>query len=79
MTLYEKFRKYEVPAASVEDFRQRYTKPSRYQERGPEYVAAILQSAHEDMELYGYTIIPRHSSITGEVVSYYGDNGQPTK
>lgn len=26
--LYEKFKKYQVPASSVEDFRRRYTKPT---------------------------------------------------
>ena len=28
--LYEKFKKYQVPASSVEDFRRRYTKPDRF-------------------------------------------------
>ena len=73
-SLYEKFKKYQVPASSVEDFRQRYTKPRAYRERGPEYVAAVLQSARRDLEKYGYTIISHHDSVTGEIVAYYDNN-----
>lgn len=70
-SLYEKFKQYAVPAASVEDFRRRYTKPDRFAQRGPEYIAAVLQSAISDLERYGYTIISRHDSVTGEIVAYY--------
>lgn len=73
MSIYEKMKKYQVQAESVEDFKQRYTKPDRYQKRGSEYVAAVLKSAHKDMERFGYTIISRHDSVTGEIVAYYGD------
>lgn len=72
--LYDSFKKYRVPSSSVEDFRQRYTKPDRYSQRGPEYVAAVLQSAREDLEKYGFSIISSHDSITGEVVAYYPPN-----
>ena len=68
-------KKYKVQAASVEDFRKRYTRPSAYQQRGAEYVAAVLESARRDLEKYGYTIISRHDSITGDVVAYYGKEG----
>lgn len=71
MNIYEKMKKYQVQAESVEDFRQRYTKPERYQKRGADYVAAVVQSAHEDMERYGFTIISRHDSVTGDCVAYY--------
>ena len=73
--LYEKFKKYAVLAASLEDFRQRYTKPDRYALRVPEYVSAVLQASREDLEKYGYTSISRHDSITGEIVSYYPQGG----
>lgn len=43
--LYEKLKKYAVPAASVEDFRRRYTKPDRLTKRGPAYAAAVIQAA----------------------------------
>lgn len=73
MDIYEKMKRYQVQAKSVEDFRQRFTKPDRYQKRGPEYVAAVLEYAHNCMERFGYTIISRHDSVTGEIVAYYGD------
>lgn len=72
--LYDVFKKYRVSASSIEDFRQRYTKPDRYAQRGPEYVAAILQSAREDLDKYGFSIISSHDSITGKVVAYYPNN-----
>lgn len=72
--LYDVFKKYRVSASSIEDFRQRYTKPDRYAQRGPEYVAAILQSAREDLDKYGFSIISSHDSITSEVVAYYPNN-----
>lgn len=72
MNIYEKMKKYQVQAESVEDFRQRYTKPERYQKRGTDYVPAVVQSAYEDMERYGFTIISHHDSVTGDVVAYYG-------
>lgn len=72
--LYDVFKKYRVSASSIEDFRQRYTKPDRYAQRGPEYVAAVLQSAREDLDKYGFSIISSHDSITGEVVAYYPNN-----
>lgn len=62
--LYEKFKKYQVPASSVEDFRRRYTKPDRFAQRGPEYQAAVLQAARDDLAQFGYTIISRHDSLT---------------
>ena len=68
--LYEKFKKYQVPASSVEDFRRRYTKPD------PEYQAAVLQAARDDLAQFGYTIISRHDSVTGEVLAYYEPNEQ---
>lgn len=72
--LYDVFKKYRVSASSIEDFRQRYTKPDRYAQRDPEYVAAVLQSAREDLDKYGFSIISSHDSITGEVVAYYPNN-----
>ena len=51
--LYEKFKKYQVPASSVEDFRRRYTKPDRFAQRGPEYQAAVLQAARDDLAQFG--------------------------
>lgn len=69
--LYERFKKYAVQAENVEDFLSRYTKPGRHFERGDEYVKARVLSHQEDLTKYGYTFIPHHSSVTGQVVSYY--------
>lgn len=74
--LFSRFKAYQVPAASVEDFRQRYTKPERYAQRGPEYVAAVLEAARADLERFGFTIIDRHDSITGEPVAFYQENNK---
>lgn len=50
---------------------QRYAK---HQQRGSEYVSAVLDRMHQDMKKYGYTIISRHESVTGDVVAYYGND-----
>jgi hypothetical protein len=41
---YELFKKYAVEAGSLEDFLERYTKPSRHLERGAEYVKVRIAS-----------------------------------
>ena len=69
--IYQKMKKYRVQAASVEDFMQRYAK---HQQRGSEYVSAVLDRMHQDMKKYVYTIISRHESVTGDVVAYYGND-----
>jgi hypothetical protein len=68
----EAFSKYQVEASSIEDFLQRYTKPSRNEQRPTDYQEARIKSHTEDLKKYGYTIITHHDSITGECVSYYG-------
>lgn len=74
--LFSRFKACQVSAASVDDFRQRYTRPERYAQRGPEYVSAVLESARADMARDGFTIISRHDSITGEVVAFYQEKEQ---
>lgn len=74
--LFTRFKAYQVPAASVEDFRQRYTKPERYARRGPEYVAAVLEAARADLKRFGFTIIDRHDSITGEAVAFHQEDNK---
>lgn len=71
MTLFEKFKKYQVPAESIEAFCNTYHKRSAYHDRGKDYMAYDLESHKRELEKYGYTIIPSHDSTTGEVVSYY--------
>jgi len=71
---YNAFKKYEVKAENLEDFLEKYTKRGRHKERGEEYVEARIKSHSEDLSKYGYTFITHHDSITGETVSYYGNN-----
>ena len=71
---YIAFQKYEVMADNVEDFIQKFGKPSRYEERGSEYMECVLQSHTRQLFAYGYTFISNHDSKTGEIVSYYGRN-----
>ena len=67
-----RFRQYQVQAASVEDFLARYYKPGRYTGRGEEYAAGLLSSYQEEFDEKGWTFISHHDSVTGRVVSYYG-------
>ena len=68
---YELFKKYAVEAKSLEDFLERYTKPSRHLERGVEYVKVRIASHQEDIDKEGFTFITHHDSKSGETVSYY--------
>lgn len=70
--LKEVYRKYEVEADSVEDFLNKYTKPSRNEQRCADYQEARVKSHTGDLNKYGYTFITHHDSVTGECVSYYG-------
>ena len=36
----------------------------------------VLQAARDDLAQFGYTIISRHDSVTGEVLAYYEPNEQ---
>ena len=69
---YELFKKYAVPADSVEDFLNKYYKRDRYTGRGPEYAACLLASYKKDFEDDGFCMTSHHDSNTGEVVAFYG-------
>lgn len=62
--LYEAFKEYEVKAGSLKEFCDKYHNYA--------YHAADYEDHKLDLMKYGYTIIPRHDSKTGEIVSYYG-------
>lgn len=70
---YEHYKQYKVEANSIEDFLKRYTKHNRHEGRGKEYVECRIKSHEEDLEKYGFTFITHHDSITGECVSFYGN------
>lgn len=62
----------EVQADSVKDFLERYYKPDRYRGRGEEYAASLLASHEARYQAYGYDLISRHDSVTGQAV-YFGN------
>lgn len=72
-TIGDLFRQYEVEATSVEDFMDRYYKAERYIGRGEVYALLLLQSYKNELRDKGFTFISQHDSITGRIVSYYGD------
>lgn len=57
-------------SGSLDDFLKNNHKPSRYTERGVEYVQAVRLSAYRDVENYGYTLISGHDSLCGETVIF---------
>lgn len=69
---YETFKKYQVTDVStVEEFLQKYTKFSRHEGRGEEYVKTRIKSYKEELEKEGFTFMTHHESKTGECVSFY--------
>lgn len=69
---FESFKKYEVKAENLRDFCGRYHRHGAYHDRGEEYMQSDYESHKKELERDGFTIIPRGSSTTGGVVSYYG-------
>lgn len=61
-----------VEASSVEDFIQRYYKKDRlFDDVYPGYTDTIIENRLVDVVKYGYCIISRHESVTGQVVAYF--------
>jgi len=71
----EHWRQYAVQANNLEEFLEKYTKPSRHWERGAEYVAARIKSHQEDIGKYGFTFITHHDSKSGETVAWFPETG----
>lgn len=71
MNNYEVFKKYQVHADSIEDFCTRYHQRRAYHNRGEEYMSADLEAHKADTKKDGFTFIPRHDSVTGEIAAYY--------
>lgn len=70
-TFYEHMKKYSVQAKDPIDFLERYTKAGYGIERGEEYQQARIKTAFEDLEKWGYCMLPNSSSKTGEIVTWY--------
>lgn len=66
-----------MPATSVADFLEKYCKPDRYRGRGEEYAKTVLESHEHATRAYGYDIISRHESVTGEAVYWYPAQSWP--
>ena len=66
---YKAMKKYIVYAENLKEFCEKYHRADKLTDfnRADDY-----QSHKSDLEKYGYTIIPPSTSITGEIVSYYG-------
>lgn len=68
-TLYDEMKKYVVYAENLKEFVEKWHRPGKITDfnREDDY-----NSHKRDLEKYGYTIIPASTSITGQIVSYYG-------
>lgn len=71
MSTYDRFKRYEVKANSLEDFFRTYGREDRYFNRGEEYMRVVYETAKEELEMYGFTYITPHNSKCGDTVSYY--------
>ena len=69
--LYERMKKYAVPAKDPTDFLERYTKAGYGIEIGEDYQKARIESAYEDLKRCGYCILSTHESKTGEIVTWF--------
>ena len=72
MSLFEIMKKYEVSAASIEDFCNRYHRRDTFHDRGEAYMKYDIESHKKHFEKYGYAMIPKGTSTTGDIVTYYG-------
>jgi len=67
-SLFERFKKYEVCANSLQEFCNIYHR----QKYEGDQAKTDYKDHKRDLETTGFTFIPCHDSITGEIVSYYG-------
>lgn len=67
--LFNAMKRYIVYAESLQEFCEKRHKPGMITDFNRE---ADYADHKADMEKYGYTIIPASTSITGQIVSYYG-------
>ena len=71
---YQLFKRCKVTdVKTVAEFLDRYYKKDRYTGRGKEYTATVLNAHEKVFEGFGVDWISKFESVTGEVVSFYGD------
>jgi len=71
---FELFKKYAVQASGVEDFCNRYHSRKAYHDRGKDYMQFDLAGHIKEFKSEGYTMIPQGSTVTGDIVCFYGSN-----
>lgn len=67
----ESFKKYKVPAKSLEDFLEKYVKPKAIERTNGGKIAL-----KEYLEREGYVMVAANASVTGEVVAYFPEEVQ---
>lgn len=72
--MYEKLKKYAVEAASIEEFCDKYHRRDCFHDRGEAYMQYDIEDHKKEFERNGFTIIPKGTSATGDIVAYYGNN-----
>lgn len=70
--LYVKLRKYEVQANSLEEFCEKYHRPFENSDFGREQRKEWFAHAQQDLEKYGYIMIPSSTTTTGFHAVWYG-------
>jgi hypothetical protein len=74
------FENNRVSAESIDDFINKYYKPSRLTAQGyPDYEQILKASHNQDFLEHGFDIISHHDSRTGEVVAYFGTDKYPDR
>lgn len=74
--LYEKFKEEEVYASSVTDFLNKFMKKEllpRFSNSGNN--KKLIESYEDDFKTKGYCFIVPEASVTGKLVSYFGNSG----
>lgn len=61
--------------SSVREFVETYYKTSRLRGRGDDYAELVIKSHEQHLADYGWDLISRHESRTGEAVTYFGLDG----
>ena len=55
---------------NIAEFLDKYYKSDRFRGRGKEYADGLIVSYEKDLSDYGYTLISRHDSNTGQVIYF---------
>lgn len=70
-------KKYLVPAEDPVDFLEKYTNPGKLESLWPdkadreECQKSRIEDAYNDLERFGYCILPPSSTKTGDTVTWY--------